>query len=137
MSPLPVGWWTVSRRRRVFAVDDLYVDACVMPTSTSQDQGLKLLAAVQQIVERYPGIHISAGVSNVSFDCRRESCSTRFFCSCLWPAALTQPSWILDHQLIINITRQQALLGRDEYTAEYLRAYRQGRFTVAAFVGPA
>jgi 5-methyltetrahydrofolate--homocysteine methyltransferase len=50
-----------------FALDDLYVEACVMPISTSQDQGLKLSTAIRQIAARYPGVHFSAGVSNVSF----------------------------------------------------------------------
>ena len=35
--------------------------------TASQDQDVKLLTAIHQIVERYLGIHLSAGVSNVSF----------------------------------------------------------------------
>jgi 5-methyltetrahydrofolate--homocysteine methyltransferase len=118
-----------------FSVDDLYVDACVMPTSTSQDQGAKLLAAVQQIVERYPGIHISAGVSNVSFGLPQRKLLNQVFLLLLMAhgldTAIVDPC---DHQLITNVLAAEALLGRDEYTAEYLRAYRQGRLTVAASV---
>lgn len=118
-----------------FAVDDLYVDACVMPNSTSPDQGLKLLAAVQQIVERYPGIHISAGVSNVSFGLPQRKLLNQVFLLLLMAhgldTAIVDPC---DQQLVINVLAAEALLDRDEYAVEYLRAYRQGRFTVAASV---
>ncbi len=56
-----------------FALDDIYVDPCVMPIATGP-HGRHLLAAVSQIVERYPGVHISAGVSNVSFGLPVRSC---------------------------------------------------------------
>lgn len=118
-----------------FAIDDLYVDACVMPASTSQDQGPKLMKAVGQIVERYPGIHISAGVSNVSFGLPQRKLLNEAFLLLLMAhgldAAIVDPC---DQQLMMNIQAAEALLGRDEYAAEYLRAYRQGRLTTAATV---
>lgn len=113
-----------------FAIDDLYVDACVMPASTSQDQGPKLLTAVRQIVERYPGIHISAGVSNVSFGLPQRKLLNQAFMLLLMAhgldTAIVDPC---DQQLMINILAAEALLGRDEYAGQYLRAYRQGKLT--------
>ncbi len=118
-----------------FVLDDLYVDACVMPASTSQDQGPKLMAAVHQIVERYPGIHISAGVSNVSFGLPQRKLLNQAFLLLLMAhgldAAIVDPC---DQQLMMNVSAAEALLGRDEYAGEYLRAYRQGRLSIAAAV---
>lgn len=111
-----------------FALDDLYVDACVMPAATSQDQGAKLMAAIHEIGERYPGIHFSAGVSNVSFGLPQRKLLNEAFILLLMAhgldAAIIDPC---DQQLMANVLAAEALLGRDEYSAEYLRAFRQGR----------
>jgi cobalamin-dependent methionine synthase I len=115
-----------------FALDDLLVDACVMPAATSQDQGLKLMTAIRQIADRYPGIHFSAGVSNVSFGLPQRKLLNQSFMLLLMAhgldAAIVDPC---DQQLIANILAAEALLGRDEYSGEYLRAYRQGRLAPA------
>jgi cobalamin-dependent methionine synthase I len=115
-----------------FALDDLYVDGCVMPAATSQDQGAKLMAAIHQIGERYPGIHFSAGVSNVSFGLPQRKLLNEAFILLLMAhgldAAIVDPC---DQQLMANILAAEALLGRDEYSAEYLRAFRQGRLSPA------
>jgi 5-methyltetrahydrofolate--homocysteine methyltransferase len=118
-----------------FALDDLYVDACAMPISTSQDQGLKLLTAVGQIAMKYPGVHFSAGVSNVSFGLPQRKLLNETFLLLLMAhgldAAIVDPC---DQQLMMNVLAAEALLGRDEYCSEYLRAYRQGKLAPAALV---
>jgi 5-methyltetrahydrofolate--homocysteine methyltransferase len=35
-----------------------------------------------------------------------------------------------DRQLMANVAAAEALLGRDEYCVEYLRAYRQGTLEI-------
>lgn len=118
-----------------FALDDLYVDACVMPAATSQDQGAKLMTAIHQIGERYPGLHFSAGVSNVSFGLPQRKLLNETFMLLLMAqgldAAIVDPC---DQQLMANVIAAEALLGRDEYSAEYLRAFRQGRLSPVASV---
>ena len=116
-----------------FPLDDLYVDACVMPISTSQDQGLKLATAIGQIATRYPGVHFSAGVSNVSFGLPQRKLLNQAFMLLLMAhgldAAIVDPC---DQQLMMNVIAAEALLGRDEYCGEYLRTYRQGRLALPA-----
>jgi len=118
--------------REGFALDDLYVDACVMPISTSQDQGAKLMFAISQIAQRYPGVHFSAGVSNVSFGVPQRKLLNETFMLLLMAhgldAAIVDPC---DPQMMINVLAAEALLGRDEYCGEYLRAFRQGKLTPA------
>ena len=115
-----------------FALDDLYVDACVMPISTSQDQGVKLMTAISQIAARYPGVHFSAGVSNVSFGVPQRKLLNETYILLLMAhgldAAIVDPC---DQQMMMNVLAVEALLGRDEYCGEYLRAYRQGKLTPA------
>lgn len=110
-----------------FALDDIYVDPCVMPVATGP-QGKNLLAAVGQIAAKYPGVHISAGVSNVSYGLPVRKLLNETFLmllmGCGLDAAIIDPC---DQQLMMNIIAAEALLGRDGYCKSYVRAYREGK----------
>lgn len=110
-----------------FALDDLYVDPCVMPVATGLNGG-DLLEAVSQISARYPGVHISAGVSNVSFGLPNRKLLNESYLmllmACGLDAAIVDPC---DPQLMMNVTAAEALLGRDAGCKGYMRAYREGK----------
>jgi 5-methyltetrahydrofolate--homocysteine methyltransferase len=116
-----------------FALDDIYVDACVLPVSTGPEHGKALLDAIGQITERYPGVHASAGVSNVSFGLPLRKLLNETFTVLLMArgldAGIVDPC---DLQLMSNIRAAEALLGRDEYCANYLRAFREGKLELPA-----
>ena len=86
------------------------------------------MAAVGQIVARYPGVHISAGVSNVSFGLPVRKLLNEIFLLLLMAhgldAAIVDPR---DQQLMMNIIATEALLGRDAHCKNYVRAYREGK----------
>ncbi len=111
-----------------FSLDDIYVDACVLPLSTNPQHCTNLLAAVGQIVAKYPGIHISAGVSNVSFGLPLRKLLNEVFLLLLMAhgldAAIVDPC---DPQLMSNVMAAEALLNRDEFCAAYLQAFRAGK----------
>lgn len=115
-----------------FVLDDIYVDPCVMPLATGP-HGKNLLVAVRQIAERYPGIHISAGVSNVSFGLPVRKLLNETFLQLLMAhgldTAIVDPG---DQQLMMEVIAAEALLGRDPQCRTYLRAYREGKLTPAA-----
>ncbi|TFC16072.1 methionine synthase [Cryobacterium algoritolerans] len=52
-------------------VEDIIVDALTFPIATGQEEtrrdGIETIDAIRQIKARYPGIHTTLGVSNVSF----------------------------------------------------------------------
>jgi len=110
-----------------FALDDIYVDPCVMPLATGP-HGQNLLAAVAKIVAKYPGVHISAGVSNISFGLPVRKLLNETFLLLLMAhgldAAIVDPR---DQQLMMDIIAAEALLGRDAHCKNYLRAYREGK----------
>jgi 5-methyltetrahydrofolate--homocysteine methyltransferase len=116
-----------------YALDDIYVDGCVLPVSTGPEHGKGLLDAVGQITARYPGIHASAGVSNVSFGLPLRKLLNETFAVLLMArgldAGIVDPC---DQQLMANIRAAEALLGRDEYCANYLRAFREGKLELPA-----
>lgn len=110
-----------------FALDDIYVDACVLPIATGA-HGEALLAAVGSIVAKYPGVHVSAGVSNVSFGLPLRKLLNESFLLLLMAygldTAIIDPC---DQQLMMNIMAAEALLGHDEHCKNYLHAYREGK----------
>lgn len=110
-----------------FALDDLYVDPCVMPVATGLN-GSHLLEAVSRIREAYPGVHISAGVSNVSFGLPMRKLLNETYLMLLMArgldAAIIDPC---DQQLMMNVTAAETLLGGDSGCKNYMRAYRDGK----------
>jgi 5-methyltetrahydrofolate--homocysteine methyltransferase len=110
------------------ALDDIYVDPCVLPISTGPAHGRSVAEAVGQIVARYPGVHTSVGLSNVSFGLPARKLLNQTFLVLLMSqgldTAILDPC---DRQLMANIAAAEALLGRDEYCGAYLRAFRAGK----------
>ncbi len=111
-----------------FTLDDIYVDPCVLPVSTSPEHGRALVEATGKIKARYPGIHLSAGVSNVSFGLPVRKLLNEVLIALLMAqgldAAIVDPC---DAQLMMNVRAAEALLGRDEYCANYIQAFREGK----------
>ena len=116
-----------------FALDDIYVDPCVLPISTGSEHGKALVEATGQIKARYPGVHVSAGISNVSFGLPMRKLLNGVLLLLLMAqgldAAIVDPC---DPQLMMNIRAAEALLARDEYCANYIRAFREGKLGPAA-----
>jgi 5-methyltetrahydrofolate--homocysteine methyltransferase len=52
-------------------VDDIIVDALTFPIATGQEEtrrdAIETIEAIRELVRRYPGVHTTLGVSNVSF----------------------------------------------------------------------
>ena len=111
-----------------FALDDIYVDPCVLPIGTGPEHGKALVEATGLIKARYPGIHVSAGVSNVSFGLPMRKLLNEVLIALLMgqglDTAIVDPC---DPQLMANIRAAEALLGRDEFCANYIQAFREGK----------
>jgi 5-methyltetrahydrofolate--homocysteine methyltransferase len=111
-----------------FVLDDIYVDPCVLPISTGPEHGKSLVEATGLIKARYPGIHVSAGVSNVSFGLPMRKLLNEVLIVLLMAqgldAAIVDPC---DSLLMMNVRAAEALLARDEYCANYIQAFREGK----------
>ena len=117
-------------------LDDIFVDPCVLPISTSPEQGPAVLEAIASIMKRFPGVHTSVGLSNVSFGIPVRKLVNEVFLLLLLArgldAAILDPC---DRQLMANVAAAEALLGRDEFCARYLRAFRTGKLETPAASG--
>ncbi len=115
------------------ALDDIYVDPCVIPISTGPENGIAVIDAIGRITERFPGVHTSVGLSNVSYGVPARKLMNEVFLLLLMSrgldTAILDPC---DKQLMANVMAAEALLGRDEFCAQYLKAFRAGKLEMAA-----
>jgi len=108
-------------------IGDIYVDPCVFPLSTGTEHGPALLEAIGRIRARYPGVHTSCGVSNVSFGLPVRKLLNEVFLVMLvahgLDAAIIDPC---QEGIAARIAAAEALAGRDEFCQQYLLAFRSG-----------
>ena len=109
-------------------IEDIYVDPGIFPVSSSPDQALAALETFSRVTKEFPGVHTIGGMSNVSFGLPLRKLLNSIFLTMAmsWglDSAIMDPC---DQQLMASIAAAEALLGRDEYCANYLAAYRQGK----------
>ncbi len=107
--------------------DDIYVDPLIQPISTDTKNGLSALETIKMVKEAYPGTHAVCGLSNVSFGLPERKLLNQTFMVMLMAAGLDgvilDPN---DKRMMALISAGEALLDRDPYCGQYLKAYRKG-----------
>jgi len=108
--------------------DDIYVDPCILPLSLDAGHCTAMLEATAQIASRFPNVHRSCGLSNVSHGLPQRKLINEVFLAMLMSrgldAAILDPT---DAHLMAVIRAGEALTGRDEFCAQYLEASRAGK----------
>jgi 5-methyltetrahydrofolate--homocysteine methyltransferase len=111
------------------AVENIYVDPLVQPVATNNTYGVEFLNAIEKIVTTYKGIHTLCGLSNISFGLpERKFINQTFMVMAVakgLDGAIVNP---LDKKMMANIITAEALMGKDDYCANYLSAYREKKF---------
>lgn len=107
-------------------VEQLIIDFLVRPASTNPGQVRFILAAIRYIMLRYPEIHCSVGLSNVSFGIPVRNNFNRAFLAMVVEAgadaAIIDPT---ENEMMLFLKASQALVGDDEYCMEYLAWMRE------------
>lgn len=105
----------------------LYVDPLAMTLSTDTESARIFLSTIGILKERYPNIHFTAGLSNISFGLPKRSYINRAFLTLAVEAGLS--SAILDpmdRDLMAAAYASELVLGRDRYCMKYTKAYKAG-----------
>ena len=119
-------------------IQDIYIDALVFPISVDSQFGNHCLQAIQRLREKYgPEVHITGGLSNVSFGLPCRHVINDAFIVLATEAGAD--SGIIDPvashlDKVFSIERQsrpfqlaeEMLLGKDKNCKNFLRAYRKG-----------
>lgn len=105
----------------------LYVDPLAMTLSTNTESARIFISTISILKERYPEIHFTAGLSNISFGLPKRSYINRAFLTLAVEAGLD--SAILDptdQDLLAATYASELVLGRDRYCMNYTKAYKAG-----------
>ena len=107
----------------------LHIDPLVEMHCTSENGSETNIEVISTVRERYPSIHITAAVSNISFNLPVRKMINLGFTVLAMNAGLD--SAILDplnRDMLGLIYATEALLGEDDFCMEYISAYREGLF---------
>jgi 5-methyltetrahydrofolate--homocysteine methyltransferase len=110
-------------------VENIFVDPLVQPMSVNNDFGMEFINAVEQIMQKFEGIHTACGLSNISYGLPARSFLNQTFMVMAitkgLDGAIVNP---LDKKMMANITAAETLAGKDNFCMNFLQAYRAGKF---------
>jgi 5-methyltetrahydrofolate--homocysteine methyltransferase len=107
----------------------VYVDPLVMTIATANQSAVIACDTIRAVREKYPEVHFTIGLSNISFGLPARKQINRGFLILAMQAgldsAIIDP---LDKELVAAILTTELLLGRDRHCLNYVRASRKGAF---------
>jgi len=107
----------------------LYVDPLAMTIATASQSAVIACDTIRAVGARYPEVHFTVGLSNISFGLPARKQINRGFLILAMQAgldsAILDP---LDRELQAVILTAELLLGRDRHCLNYVRASRRGMF---------
>ncbi len=115
----------------------LFIDPVVTTIATNQESGLLALESMRLIKREFPQVHLTCGLSNISFGQASRSIINQAFAALALGAGLD--SAILDpcdRALRGIIYAAEMVLGRDPDCLAYARAQRQGLLGGGAGISP-
>ncbi|MFH0763493.1 MAG: dihydropteroate synthase [Candidatus Omnitrophota bacterium] len=114
-------------KKRGFNEENLYFDPLIRPISTEPNQAYEFLMSIPRI-KSLGKVKTICGLSNVSFGLpNRKLINSSFLAMAIaagLDAAILDP---LDSHVMSSIAAAKALLCHDDYCAEYIKAYREGK----------
>jgi len=105
----------------------IHIDPLVLALPAANDSAMQFFEAIRRIKSRYPAVHVTAAVSNISFGMPVRKLVNINFLTLAMEAGLD--SIIADptsRDVIGTIYATDALLGRDRLCRNYNKAYRAG-----------
>jgi len=109
-------------------LDDLFIDPLVYPLSTNVQSAMETLNAIEKIMTRFPGIHTTCGLTNVSHGLPARKLINRIFLSAAimrgLDSAIMDPT---DRPLYGALKVASAISGRDDFCMGLITAFREGR----------
>jgi cobalamin-dependent methionine synthase I len=109
--------------------DKVYLDPLAMTIATSNQSGVVACETIRAAKAKYPEVHFTMGLSNISFGLPARKQINRAFLILAMQAGLD--SAILDptdKELMAAIVTTRLLLGEDKHCKKYLEASRSGLF---------
>jgi 5-methyltetrahydrofolate--homocysteine methyltransferase len=113
--------------------EQIFADPLVRPGAADTRVPPMVLGVVSRVRAAYPDVHISGGISNVSYGLPARKLLNRAFLTLAMSrgldAAIIDP---LDRELMAEIAAAEVLLGRDAYAMNYIGLHRAGKLEEAS-----
>ena len=109
-------------------LSDIYIDPMVTSIATDTNSGRVAFEATKKIMDSFKGVHTICGLSNISFGLPKRRLLNRAFVILAISAGMD--SFILDpldKELMSLLIAAEAILGKDEYCVNYIKAFREGK----------
>lgn len=111
------------------ADEDLYFDPLAMTIATGQENALLFFDTVREIKSNFPKVHITCGLSNISFGMPARSFINHIFLALAMEAgmdcAICDPN---NQDIQTTILATELLLAQDRHCLKFTRAFRDGVF---------
>jgi 5-methyltetrahydrofolate corrinoid/iron sulfur protein methyltransferase len=116
-------------RKLGVADNQLYFDPLAMTIATGIDNGTIFFDSIRAIRAEFPEVHLTCGLSNISFGMPARVYINRVFLALSMEAgldcAICDP---MDHEIRTTMLATELLLGQDKHCLKYTRAFRAGAF---------
>jgi 5-methyltetrahydrofolate--homocysteine methyltransferase len=100
-----------------------------MTIATGQDNGLVFFDTIRAIRAEFPEVHMTCGLSNISFGMPARAYINRVFLTLSMAAgldcAICDPN---DHEIRTTMLATELLLNQDKHCLKYTKAFRAGAF---------
>jgi 5-methyltetrahydrofolate--homocysteine methyltransferase len=110
-------------------LENIYVDPLVQPLSVDDTFGTEFINSVEQIMQKFEGVHTACGLSNISYGLPvRPFLNQTFMVMAITKGldgAIVNP---LDKKMMANITAAETLAGKDSFCMKFLQEFRAGKF---------
>jgi len=118
-------------KTRALGIPDsnLYFDPLAMTIATGSENGLTFFDTIREIRIQFPEVHMTCGLSNISFNMPARSLINRVFLAYAMEAGLDCAICDPNNQDIkTTMLAAELLLGRDKHCLKFIRAHRAGAF---------
>ena len=110
-------------------IENIFVDPLVQPLSVDDTFGTEFINSVEQIMQKFEGVHTACGLSNISYGLPvRPFLNQTFMVMAITKGldgAIVNP---LDKKMMANITAAETLAGKDSFCMNFLQEFRAGKF---------
>lgn len=111
-----------------FTRDDIFIDPLIQPMSVDINNGQVAMAAVRGITTKLAGVHVTGGLSNISYGLPQRRIINRCFLTMMmahgFDSAIMDP---LDKDIMALMNTADMLAGYDKFCMHYIKAVRAGK----------
>ena len=108
--------------------DRVHIDPLVLALSAVNDSALQFTQAIRCIKEKYPTVHVTAALSNISYGMPvRKLVNTNFLALCMQAGLDSIIADPTNRDVSSTILAVDALLNKDRHCRKYNQAYRAGK----------